>query len=114
MSRTDIDLDDELVGEVIRRYGLESKREAVDFALCTAVPTVTPEDIDALRGIGWEVDLERMRQGDDPEYKWRSTAANSSEAVIDRFRVADAAPAAARAQHPATTHRPAGSADAGR
>jgi Arc/MetJ family transcription regulator len=73
MSRTNIEIDDELVGEVMRRYGLGSKREAVDFALRKAAPRITPEDIDALRGIGWEGDLEQMRRGTDPEHKWCST-----------------------------------------
>lgn len=72
MSRTNIDIDDELVGEVMRRYGLKTKREAVDFALRKAAPEITPADIDSLRGIGWEGDLEEMRRGTDPEHKWRS------------------------------------------
>ncbi|MGL4175843.1 MAG: type II toxin-antitoxin system VapB family antitoxin, partial [Dermatophilaceae bacterium] len=33
MARTNIDIDDGLVGEVMRRYDLATKREAVDFAL---------------------------------------------------------------------------------
>ncbi len=33
MSRTNIDLDDELVARVMRRYGLRTKRAAVDLAL---------------------------------------------------------------------------------
>lgn len=33
MTRTNIDLDDELVAAVMVRYRLESKRSAVDFAL---------------------------------------------------------------------------------
>ena len=33
MARTNLDLDDELVAEAMRRYGLPSKRAAVDFAL---------------------------------------------------------------------------------
>ena len=33
MSRTNIDLDDELLGVVMRRYGVHTKTEAVDLAL---------------------------------------------------------------------------------
>jgi Arc/MetJ family transcription regulator len=33
MSRTNIELDDELIAEVMRRYGVRTKREAVDLAL---------------------------------------------------------------------------------
>ncbi|HZC69919.1 MAG TPA: type II toxin-antitoxin system VapB family antitoxin [Jatrophihabitans sp.] len=33
MTRTNIDIDDELIAEVMRDYGLRTKREAVDFAL---------------------------------------------------------------------------------
>lgn len=70
MSRTNIDLDDELTAEVMRRHGFTTKKEAVDFALRKATRRVTVEDIDALRGIGWEGDLEQMRRDTDPEAKW--------------------------------------------
>jgi Arc/MetJ family transcription regulator len=33
VSRTNIDIDDQLVAKVMRRYGLSSKRAAVDLAL---------------------------------------------------------------------------------
>lgn len=33
MGRTNIDIDDELVDRVMVRYGLRTKREAVDYAL---------------------------------------------------------------------------------
>ncbi|AFE16477.1 hypothetical protein MRGA327_09785 [Mycobacterium tuberculosis RGTB327] len=33
MSRTNIDIDDELAAEVMRRFGLTTKRAAVDLAL---------------------------------------------------------------------------------
>lgn len=70
MSRTNIDLDDELVADVMRRHALTTKKEAVEFALRKAARRVTTEDIDAMRGIGWDGDLERMRNGTNPEYKW--------------------------------------------
>ena len=33
MGRTNIEIDDDLIAEAMRRYGLATKREAVDFAL---------------------------------------------------------------------------------
>ena len=33
MSRTNIDIDDDLIAEIMRTYGLRTKREAVDLAL---------------------------------------------------------------------------------
>lgn len=63
MSRTNIDLDDELVAEAMRRYHLSTKREAVDLALRRLVgPRLTKQDIDAVRGIGWEGDLDNLRR----------------------------------------------------
>lgn len=63
MSRTNIDLDDELVAEAMRRYNLATKREAVDLALRRLVgPRLTKQDIDAVRGIGWEGDLDELRR----------------------------------------------------
>ena len=57
MSRTNIDIDDELVAEVMRRYGLKTKGEAVDVALRRLVgPAVTTEDILSLEGIDWDGD----------------------------------------------------------
>jgi Arc/MetJ family transcription regulator len=63
MSRTNIDLDDDLVAEAMRRYNLATKREAVDLALRRLVgPRLTRQDIDAVRGIGWEGDLDDLRR----------------------------------------------------
>lgn len=64
MGRTNIHLDDELVEVVMRRHGLRSKREAVDLALRRlAGPSLTPEFLASLRGVGWEGDLDEMRAG---------------------------------------------------
>jgi Arc/MetJ family transcription regulator len=63
MARTNIDLDEPLVDEVMRRYHLNSKREAVHFALQRLVgDTMTLEEALAMRGTGWEGDLEAMRR----------------------------------------------------
>jgi Arc/MetJ family transcription regulator len=62
MSRTNIDIDDELIAEAMRRYGLRTKREAVDLALRRLVGSpLTREFLASLEGIGWEGDLEEMR-----------------------------------------------------
>ena len=53
MSRTNIDLDDEACRAVMQRYHLDSKRDAVNFALRTLA--AEPLDVEAarhLRGIG--------------------------------------------------------------
>lgn len=62
MSRTNIDLDDDLVAEVMRRFGVATKREAVDLALRRLVGTpLTPEFLLGLEGVGWGGDLDQMR-----------------------------------------------------
>lgn len=72
MTRTNIDIDDELVAEVMRRFNLKTKREAVDFALRRLVgPRVTTQDILSLHGMGWEGDNDAMRE-DNPDRLWRS------------------------------------------
>jgi Arc/MetJ family transcription regulator len=64
MARTNIDIDDELVGEVMRRFQLSTKREAVDLALRRLVgPPLTKDFLLGLEGIGWDGDLEEMRTG---------------------------------------------------
>ena len=62
MSRTNVDIDDRACAEVMRRYRLATKREAVNFALRTlAAEAVSVDEARALRGIGWEGDLDAMR-----------------------------------------------------
>jgi Arc/MetJ family transcription regulator len=62
MSRTNIDIDDELVALVMRRYNIATKREAVDLALRELVgQALTTEEALRLEGSGWEGDLERLR-----------------------------------------------------
>jgi Arc/MetJ family transcription regulator len=58
MSRTNIDLDDRLVERAMERYGLRTKKEAVDLALRRLVGGVmTKEEALAMEGFGWEGDL---------------------------------------------------------
>ena len=63
MGRTNIELDDDLVAEVMRRHGVRTKREAVDLALRRLVGApLTPDFLDGLRGLGWEGDLDELRR----------------------------------------------------
>jgi Arc/MetJ family transcription regulator len=65
MGRTNIELDDELVSEAMRRFGLRTKREAVDLALRRLVgPRLSPEFLAGLEGLGWEGDLDEQRRSD--------------------------------------------------
>ena len=65
MGRTNIDLDNDLVTEVMRRHGLRTKRAAVDFALRRVVGVpLTEEFLQSLRGIGWGADLDELRSAD--------------------------------------------------
>jgi Arc/MetJ family transcription regulator len=67
MSRTNIDIDDELITEAMRKYGLRTKKEAVDLALRRLVgPRLSIEFFESLRGIGWDGDLDAMRDGAKP------------------------------------------------
>ena len=62
MSRTNVDIDDEACAEVMRRYLLKTKREAINFALRTlAVEPFSVDEARRLRGSGWEGDLGELR-----------------------------------------------------
>jgi len=62
MTRTNIDLDDTLVEAAMRKYHLSTKKDAVDLALRRLVGTpVSKEFLLSLRGMGWEGDLDEMR-----------------------------------------------------
>ncbi len=62
MSRTNVDIDDGACAEVMRRYRLTTKREAINYALRTlAAEPLSLDEARALRGTGWEGDLEAMR-----------------------------------------------------
>ena len=65
MSRTNIEIDDDLLSEVMRRFGLRTKRDAVDYALRRLViKPLSREDALAMRGTGWAGDLAEMRDSD--------------------------------------------------
>lgn len=62
VSRTNTDLDDSLVAEVMRRYRVKTKREAVDLALRRLVgEPVSAEFLVGLAGSGWDGDLGQIR-----------------------------------------------------
>ncbi|HXM58933.1 MAG TPA: type II toxin-antitoxin system VapB family antitoxin [Candidatus Dormibacteraeota bacterium] len=68
MARTNIDIDERLIGVVMRRYHLRTKREAVDFALRRLVGSApATEDILGLEGSGWQGDLTAMRASRAPD-----------------------------------------------
>lgn len=70
MARTNIDLDDALVAEVMRRYGVTTKKKAVDLALrrLVGVP-LTREFLLSLEGIGWDADLADIRRERPDEFR---------------------------------------------
>ena len=65
MGRTNIDIDDELIGRVMRRYRLPSKRAAVELALrrLAAEPMCRDEAL-AMEGSGWTGVLDELRAPD--------------------------------------------------
>jgi Arc/MetJ family transcription regulator len=64
MGRTNVELDDRLVGRVMKRYRLPSKRAAIDFALRRLdLEPLSRDEALAMRGSGWDGDLEQMRGG---------------------------------------------------
>ncbi len=64
MGRTNIEIDDDLIGRVMQRYGFRTKRETVDYALRRlARRPHTKEEFLAFEGIGWAGDLDEMRRG---------------------------------------------------
>jgi Arc/MetJ family transcription regulator len=65
MTRTNIEIDDELVERAMRIYRLRSKREAVDFALRKLVGGMSREEALAMEGSGWSGDLDEMRSRDE-------------------------------------------------
>ena len=62
MSRTNIDIDDQACETVMERFHLSTKRDAVNYALrLVAAEVLELDDARALRGSGWEGDLDQVR-----------------------------------------------------
>jgi len=63
VSRTNIDIDDAAVAAAMRRYHLDTKKDAVNFALRTvAAEPLTVDEARSMRGSGWAGDLDEMRE----------------------------------------------------
>jgi Arc/MetJ family transcription regulator len=59
MSRTNVDVDDAALAEVMERFDLHTKREAINFALNELRRRpLTAAELDALEGMGWGDGLE--------------------------------------------------------
>lgn len=68
MSRTNIEIDDELIRRVMERWGFTTKREAVDSALRRLdITPMTKDEVLAMSGSGWEGDLDAIRAGMGPQ-----------------------------------------------
>jgi Arc/MetJ family transcription regulator len=66
VARTNLEIDDDLLGRAMRLYRLRSKREAVDLALRRLVgEPMSREEALAMEGTGWAGDLAKMRTADE-------------------------------------------------
>ncbi|NNC80524.1 MAG: type II toxin-antitoxin system VapB family antitoxin [Acidimicrobiales bacterium] len=62
MARTNIDIDEDACRAVMDRFGLATKRDAVNLALRhLAAEALDIDDARSLRGSGWEGDLDELR-----------------------------------------------------
>jgi Arc/MetJ family transcription regulator len=62
VTRTNIDIDDELIERVMQIYRLPSKREAVDMALRKlAGEPMSRQEMLEMEGVGWGGDLNEIR-----------------------------------------------------
>lgn len=68
MARTNIDIDEAACHAVMQRYGLKTKREAVNFALRQMGRVATLEEALAMQGTGWEGDLDAMRANEHADW----------------------------------------------
>ena len=65
--RTNIEIDDKLIGEAMKATGLSTKKAVVEEALRGLVRRYHQRKaIDDLAGLGWEGDLEEMRRDRQP------------------------------------------------
>jgi Arc/MetJ family transcription regulator len=66
MARTNLEIDDDLVGLAMRLYRLRIKREAVDLALRRLVgESMDRKGALAMEGSGWTGDLAEIRSPDE-------------------------------------------------
>ena len=65
--RTNIDIDDELLSQAMAAAGLSTKRATVEEGLRLLVRVRRQaKALAALKGLGWEGDLDELRQGRSP------------------------------------------------
>jgi Arc/MetJ family transcription regulator len=63
--RLRIEIEDQLIGEVMRVTGLKKKRDAVELGLRTLLRLHQQEQLRSLRGaLEWQGDLDAMRSGE--------------------------------------------------
>jgi Arc/MetJ family transcription regulator len=67
--RTNIEIDDALMQDVLERTGLPTKKAAVEAGLRLLIRMENQKAVLDLRGIGWPGDLDAMREGRDWDYK---------------------------------------------
>jgi Arc/MetJ family transcription regulator len=61
--RTNIEIDDEVLAELMKELGIKTKREAVDFALRDTLRARRQlKALEAMRGSGWHGDEEEVRR----------------------------------------------------
>ena len=70
VARTNIGIDEEACAAVMRRYGCTTKREAVNLALREVARSMTLDEALAMRGSGWDGDLDEIRSGDGLPVPW--------------------------------------------
>jgi len=64
MARTNVELDDQLVRQGMRRFKCKSKRELVHLALTELLRDAKRKELLTLRGqVHWEGNLDEMRRG---------------------------------------------------
>ena len=62
--RTNIDIDDDLMAQAMKATGQRTKKGAVEEALRQAIQAARRRKaLEELDGIGWEGDLDAMREG---------------------------------------------------
>ena len=66
--RTNIEIDDQLLAEAMAATGATTKRATVEAALRTVIRMHKQvAALERLKGIGWEGDLDAMREGRAPD-----------------------------------------------
>jgi Arc/MetJ family transcription regulator len=69
--RTNIDIDDKLMAKAMKATGQSTKKAAVEAALRKVVAiSEQMAALEALKGLGWEGDLDAMRNDWTPAVDW--------------------------------------------